>query len=442
LKKGAFYELFTLSLFLILLAAMLNARSATAVETTIYIKSDGSLEPLTVPISTIGNTTYVFDDNINGSIIVERSNIIIDGNGYTLMGAGSGTGFTMFSPTNVTIENITIAHFTYGIYMDGPSKVTITENTITNNSYGINFYRCSNNRIIGNVISFNNKGIFMSYSSRNNTIEANTVTANGEGGIGVWASSNGNRILHNEVSGNLFQTYAYGIMLSYASNTSICYNDVRNNYNNLVLANRSNYAIIMDNNIANGVYYDIYFYERISKANVSRNNITGSSLYGISLRLSSNSTFCKNNIMNNSQGISLFHLSANNTFYYNNFVGNANHATFYANYTNFWDNGLAGNYWDNYTGNDANGDGIGDTPRVMNPINIDHYPLMKPYAPLRGDLNDDDKVDGKDVAIISRAFASHLNSTRWNSQADLNGDGKIDGKDVVAVALNWGKKFP
>ena len=33
--------------------------------------------------------------------------------------------------------------------------------------------------------------------------------------------------------------------------------------------------------------------------------------------------------------------------------------------TNLWDNGSLGNYWENYNGTDANGDGIGDSPYIL-----------------------------------------------------------------------------
>jgi hypothetical protein len=44
-----------------------------------------------------------------------------------------------------------------------------------------------------------------------------------------------------------------------------------------------------------------------------------------------------------------------------------------------WSSGGEGNYWVGYTGTDANGDGIGDTPYIINEYNTDPYPLIRPY---------------------------------------------------------------
>jgi nitrous oxidase accessory protein NosD len=43
-----------------------------------------------------------------------------------------------------------------------------------------------------------------------------------------------------------------------------------------------------------------------------------------------------------------------------------------------WDDGSRGNYWSDYTGQDSNSDGIGDTPYVINSQNRDNRPLMVP----------------------------------------------------------------
>ncbi len=42
-----------------------------------------------------------------------------------------------------------------------------------------------------------------------------------------------------------------------------------------------------------------------------------------------------------------------------------------------WDDGKKGNYWSDYNGTDSNGDGLGDTPYVVDILNQDRYPLMQ-----------------------------------------------------------------
>jgi hypothetical protein len=53
--------------------------------------------------------------------------------------------------------------------------------------------------------------------------------------------------------------------------------------------------------------------------------------------------------------------------------------SFYGSLHNNWDNGVSkGNYWSDHNGTDADHNGIGDTPYVIDAKNVDNYPLMKP----------------------------------------------------------------
>ena len=81
--------------------------------------------------------------------------------------------------------------------------------------------------------------------------------------------------------------------------------------------------------------------------------------------------------MNNQKGLFFCCGGANNIAYNNCFIKNTDwHAQ--DDEDNTWDNGKIGNYWDDYTGPDANGDGVGDTSYQVNGGSSERFPLMQP----------------------------------------------------------------
>ena len=57
---------------------------------------------------------------------------------------------------------------------------------------------------------------------------------------------------------------------------------------------------------------------------------------------------------------------------------------------------------------------------------------------LQGDVNDDGKVEGKDVGLISKAYNTKPGDPLWDPRADLNNDGVVEGKDVGIVSKYYG----
>jgi hypothetical protein len=74
---------------------------------------------------------------------------------------------------------------------------------------------------------------------------------------------------------------------------------------------------------------------------------------------------------------------------------------------------------------------------------LDTYDLMDSNdGDLKEDINNDSKIDMKDVSTVAKAYGSYPEELRWNWKADINNDGKIDMYDVGSVAKLFGKWEP
>jgi parallel beta-helix repeat protein len=326
---------------------------------TIYIRTNGSIDPLNVPISTIDNVTYIFTGNINDSVVIERSNIIIDGNGHTIQNKGSTDGFRLYSISNVTIKNTRIIGFAYSIHLFYSSNNTITGNNITEDQgTGIYLYSSSENNIYRNNITGNLLyGIYL-YSSSNNNVSGNNIENNGFDGV-ILRSSCNNIINGNNITAN----YENGIFFDYSSNNnSISENNITNNSRGIRIVS-SNYNSIIENNIAANTEDGIWLGGCQNKNSIIKNNVT-----------------------NNNCGIRLLY-SSNISFFHNNFVDNSQQAFIETpGYANFWDDGFpsGGNYWSDYTERYPNAteiydSGIWNTPYVIDANNEDSYPIIPEF---------------------------------------------------------------
>lgn len=128
-----------------MLTLALNIQPAKATG-TIYIKTDGSVDPPDAPIQRDGDL-YTFTDNIYDFIIIERDNIVVDGADYTVEGTGIGTGIYLLQRSNVILKNIRIINFQCGIKVESSNNNTLRDNYLANFnfSFSIRYLLYANN---------------------------------------------------------------------------------------------------------------------------------------------------------------------------------------------------------------------------------------------------------------------------------------------------------
>jgi parallel beta-helix repeat protein len=309
---------------------------ASGVDTTIYIRANGEVDPSVAPVERDGNTFRLVAD-VNGSIVIERDNIVVDGQDHTLTGTAEfeSKGFTISGRVNVTIQNARIANFYFGVWLYRSSDCVVVENFATDNIGRCVWIGYSNNiTVIGNNFTENKGRGVLLYHSDNNTIIGNRMIDNGCDAM-IIDHSNGNIIAGNVAKGHI----GSGVWLGYSNNNTV-----------------------IENNFTKNIYDGIGLY--FASGNVIlRNRVAVNNYHGIQLRNSPNNTICNNNFINNTIQVYVE-----------------------PSLENIWDDGypFGGNFWsdhnltDEYNGLNqdvAGSDGISDTSYFIDANNVDRYPL-------------------------------------------------------------------
>jgi parallel beta-helix repeat protein len=361
LKKSA--SSLVLLLFLsVVLVSFPQIRVVNA-EDTIYIRADGSIEG-TDKIQRDGDI-YTFTGNIAGRIVVERYNIVVEGEGYTLQGTGAATdgparniGIDLAWMRNVSIRNISITSFDYGIRISNASNNVITGNDITNNGYGIEvILSSSGNSIYENNITNNSKyGIWIAFAS-GNEVSSNHIANNKQRGI--WVDYSSNEI----ISSNIVTNSRYGVVIDQSSYVTLRNNSMVDNLQSFsVEGHESDHFVnvVDSSNTVNGkpIYYwvnhrdmeipsDAGYVALVNCTNITVQtlNLSGNG-QGILLASTTNSTITKTTITNTNDGVYL-HSSSNNSIIENYLTNNAQGIS----YSSSRDNIISGNHvTDNWCG--------------------------------------------------------------------------------------------
>jgi parallel beta-helix repeat protein len=151
-------------------------------------------------------------------------------------------------------------------------------------------------------------------------------------------------------------------------------------------------------------------FNNISGNVISENGGSGLAFYWPN---ADDNTVTMNRISGNLEDGIFFESSSNgNHIYHNNFIDNTQQA--FDESSNLWDNGYpsGGNYWSDYTGEDNDGDGIGDTAYTIPPDNNeDHFPFMNEngWVTLNVDTLEISAGTGGTINFTLTAGAIHAN---------------------------------
>jgi parallel beta-helix repeat protein len=219
-------------------------------------------------------------------------------------------------------------------------------------------------------MSYNYYGVWPRFDSAENVISGNNIT-HGNRGIFLDASPN------NTMSGNRIAFVADGVYTNNSRSNIITGNSISTSGTAIYLKDWSPYNTITRNTLDNNTR-------------------------GIQVQLSHSNIIVGNTIVRNLQyGVLLF-LGTSSTLVHNSFLGNTQHVRAYLPTVHVWDNGVEGNYWSNYTGADADHDGVGDTPHVIDANNTDYYPLMGAFYSFNTSV-------GECVNVISNSTVTYFN---------------------------------
>jgi len=306
--------------------------------------------------------------------------------------------------SNVEVENVTVSDsvgadgvFLVVLSVRRSSDVAISQSNIISDmhSEGVVVSGSVDVSISGNIISNANPGVLIIEGSDHITVSGNIISGNGSG-VEMIRNGAGKVI----VSDNRVESNLVGILGNRSGgNLTVVRNEVRSNgYTGIGMVSLGTISTILDNDVDNNGWQLFRDY--------------GS--YGVGISAPDHAVIIGNTLSNNPIGLEagdnpsgagciitmIGCIGTMDKVYHNNFLNNLVQATlphpcdcpcFCPTFS--LDNGYpsAGNFWSDYHGVDnCSGlnqnvclapDGIGDTPVVIAPTTIDHYPLMKPFAP-------------------------------------------------------------
>jgi parallel beta-helix repeat protein len=292
------------------------------------------------------------------------------------------------------------------------------------------------NEIYSNTIHSNNRNGFYLYGNsrnghlfiQNNYVYSNVIHFH-VNGCGIYIHSDNNTVTweNSHIYKNTINLNLIGIRLLRIDSHIVYINNISNSQNDGICLDNSNSSTISYNTIANNNLNGITLTNDSNINKIQNNNITSNNQTGISVSNDSDSnTITRNDIRDNLQfGLNIMD-STDNYVHHNNFINNNQNAYDSTTQLNDWDDSVEGNWWDDYTGFDANGDGIGDIPYdVPGGGSKDWYPIIDPAnitAPhIESTTPEDGDVNISVTPLISITFSNKMNRTATELAISISG---------------------
>jgi len=350
----------TLAIFMSVLILLMPMPTMAA---TRIVQSDATIEE-TLKLAENGDTLIVQGGHHQGRFVIDKSVALIGEDNPVIDGSGVGS-VVMVNAPEVTIRGFTIRNTGIqlssgdaGIMIKKAEGTLIEENRFENVLFGVQvrnspYTRVQNNTFEGKALDVGRRGDLIRVWYSHGTLVENNRCFNGRDVV-IWYSKEVT-VKQNEVRNG-----RYGIHFMYCDDATITENRLIGNSvgvylmysyrlqltTNWIVGNRgaSGHGVglkdMLDGQITDNFIAD-------NRAGMFMDNATN--------------TFNNNLIAFNDSGLLVLPSARKNRFARNSFVDNGEQVTIEGQ-GSIRSNQWTGNYWSDYSGYDANHDGIGDTP--------------------------------------------------------------------------------
>jgi nitrous oxidase accessory protein NosD len=338
--------------------------------TTIYVRSGTYEEPANQTL-TVNKTISIIGQNANDTIINFHPKWVFQG--WEEWGDpifGYECSFKI-QANQVTISGLTIASDGGYMLLNGNEIQIISNNLKAGTRFAGSFQTVQNN-VIAAAVSIEGTNIVVAQNFLQSSI----------------GCSGDCIVTKNTIVGN-------GITITGGNARKVVYDNLVINGSGIHAAGSDN-SLVFNNTVINGSGIGVSGH---GSGNVFyANRIINGTVGILATTRESDNLFYANYVRGTSVGIYASYampLGNNNTFYLNNFIDNSKQVfndptiksqkgivppTDYKAYTGgVFDNGSVGNYWSDYAGKDSNGDGLGDTPYIIDASRKDNHPLIAPF---------------------------------------------------------------